>query len=483
MENKELVSILDSLITNHVSESEIVEYKENFFDAVKIGKYISALSNSATIKDEKRAFVFWGIQNETLKVVGTSFNPHAVKVKNENFISWLSQMTNGFDFEFRKIEYENKNIVVLIIPAAKWIETKFKGVAYIRMDSTTLPLDDFPDKKRMLWKKLVKNSFEEEIALQAVTADQVLQLLNFNTYYELLNRKVPEQKDDILTMLVNEGCISKKSSYSNLFDITNLGAILFARSFDNFKTLQQKAIRIIKYNGINRLNASSDVTFDEGYASSFKKILSYLMGILPGREEFKDGIREVKPAYPEIIFRELIPNAMMHQDFLIKGQQPRIEVFEDRVEILNAGEPLIPVNRFLDMAPISRNEQLAKVMHKLHICEERGSGIDRIFEAIERNKMPAPNFRSENYSVTATVFINKKWENYTREDKINLCYQHCCYLYYLEHKAMTNQSLRERFNFGNKDHSVISRIIKDTKDAKLIKNTQENSKKYIPYWA
>ena len=53
-----------------------------------------------------------------------------------------------------------------------------------------------------------------------------------------------------------------------------------------------------------------------------------------------------------------------------------IEIFEDRMEIMNPGVPLVDTQRFLDNPPRSRNETLASLMRRVGICEERGSGVD-----------------------------------------------------------------------------------------------------------
>ena len=55
-----------------------------------------------------------------------------------------------------------------------------------------------------------------------------------------------------------------------------------------------------------------------------------------------------------------------------------IEIFSDRMEITNPGLPLVKTDRFLDSPPRSRNEALASFMRRIHICEERGTGIDKI---------------------------------------------------------------------------------------------------------
>ena len=303
MEDREIIGILDGLISKRVSESEIVEYKTNLFDKEMFGKYISALSNSAALLDEKRAYIFWGIEDETLNVVGTSFEPFNCKINgsNELLIPWLSKMTGDFGFEFRKIEYRGKNIVVLLIPAAKWVETKFKGIAYIRIESQTTTLDRYPDKKRLLWKKLVKETFEEEYAATAKTEKEVLDLLDYASYYQFLNKRIPGNNQDIITMLLNESCITHELNVSSVYNITNLGALLFAKNLEDFHGLSNKAIRIIKYKGINRLEAESDFTFQEGYANGFPHLLNIVKNMLPKEESFENGIRTVHYPYPEII--------------------------------------------------------------------------------------------------------------------------------------------------------------------------------------
>ena len=93
--------------------------------------------------------------------------------------------------------------------------------------------------------------------------------------------------------------------------------------------------------------------------------------------------------YPEIAIRELVANALIHQDFDEKGF-PMIEIFRDRIEISNAGLPLIIPERFIDDYQ-SRNEKLADVLRRARICEEKGSGIDKVITLVELYQLPAPN--------------------------------------------------------------------------------------------
>ena len=112
----------------------------------------------------------------------------------------------------------------------------------------------------------------------------------------------------------------------------------------------------------------------------------------PAKDEIVDGIRKNKPQYPEIIIRELLANALIHQDFTLKGVGPTVEIFDGWFEITNPGELLIDEMRIIDNPPKSRNEALAMLMRRCHICEEEGSGWDKIINAAEENLLPAPRF-------------------------------------------------------------------------------------------
>ena len=86
--------------------------------------------------------------------------------------------------------------------------------------------------------------------------------------------------------------------------------------------------------------------------------------------------KEVK-MYPELAVREL-KQCNYNQDFYETGMGPMVEIFDDRIEITNPGKPLISTLRLIDHSPKSRNERLASFMRRIGICEERGSGIDKV---------------------------------------------------------------------------------------------------------
>ncbi len=148
--------------------------------------------------------------------------------------------------------------------------------------------------------------------------------------------------------------------------------------------------------------------------------------------------------------------------------------------------PLVDVDRFIDHAPVSRNEHLAHLMRRMNLCEVRGSGIDRAIAEIEIYQLPAPEFRNEGDFTKVILYAYKELNAMTRKEKTRACYQHCCLRWVLR-DFMTNSSLRNRFKIEKQNYSTASRLIKETLDSKFIKIADSGSKsnrdkKYIPFW-
>lgn len=113
------------------------------------------------------------------------------------------------------------------------------------------------------------------------------------------------------------------------------------------------------------------------------------------------------PVYPELVVRELVANALIHQKFSVRGAGPMIEIFSDRIEVTNPGEPLVEPGRFLDKPPRSRNESLASSMRRIGVCEERGSGVDKVVLQTELYQLPAPKFEVVGDNTRASLFAPK----------------------------------------------------------------------------
>ena len=190
--------------------------------------------------------------------------------------------------------------------------------------------------------------------------------------------------------------------------------------------------------------------------------------------------------FPKQALRELIANALIHQDFCVTGTSIMIEMYSDRVEISNPGIPPIQIDRFIDEYR-SRYEALANLMRRLGICEEKGSGIDKVVHLAEFLQLPAPDFRTAETRTTAILFTHQDFSEMSKADRVRACYQHCCLLY-VSNQRMSNQTLRERFKLPESKAATVSLIIAATKETGLIKpdDTETSSTRYaryLPFWA
>ena len=295
---------------------------------------------------------------------------------------------------------------------------------------------------------------------------------------------LPDGRDAILHALQSDRIIAPNEVGG--FNITNLGAILFAKNLGAFPSLRRKAVRVIQYRGNGRTETIREQEGSKGYACGFKGLARYLDGILPANEMIEKALRRTVPMFPELAIRELVANALIHQDFQVTGAGPMIEIFDDRIEITNPGEPLVDTQRFLDTPPRSRNETMASLMRRVRICEERGSGIDKVVFQVELFQLPAPLFEVPSGSTRAILFAHKTLANMDGEERIRACYLHAC-LKYVMRDCLTNASLRERFGIRQNNKAVASRRIREAVDAGMIKPFDKNAArklmKYVPYWA
>lgn len=462
-------------------ETEWMERKLNKAIPDEIGEYISALSNSAALHGKRCGYLLWGVDNDSREIVGTSFRPRNEKIGNQELENWLlTQLEPRIDVIMHEGEINGKNVVLLEIQAASYRPVRFRGVEYVRIGSYKKRLHDHPERERALWKLFDEIPFEEGVAKENASSDDVLELLDYPSYFTLMGQPLPDNRVAILERLASEKIIAPQAN--DRFDITNIGAILFARKLQDFDRLSRKALRVIIYRSVNRVETMKEQIGGKGYAIGFEGAISYINDQLPQNEYIGQALREEARMYPEIAIRELVANALIHQDFHVTGSGPMVEIFTDRMEISNPGIPLIDTLRFIDEPPRSRNEQLAGMMRRLRMCEERGSGIDKVIFSIEAYQLPAPDFRVAGNNTITVLFGHRDFSQMDREERIRACYQHTCLLY-VSGKRMSNASLRVRLGIKDSNYPMASRIIRDTIASGLIKVYGEGGSSYMPFWA
>ncbi len=454
------------------SEHQQLEFKEakTQFDNRKLYEYCVALAN------EGGGYLLLGIADKPPRqVVGTQAFNNPVAMAEKLFQSV------GFRVDIEEVAHPDGRVLVFHIPSRP------RGTAYhldgkylMRSGEELVPMSE--DQLRKIFAE-GEPDWLEEYSKTGLDAQQVVELLDTQTFFELFKLPYPTSRAGVMDRLSRERLVDEANG---TYAIRRLGGLLLAKRLDDFPDLARKAARVVVYTGASKLETRLDQTGAKGYAVGFQGLVQFVMNQLPQNEVIEDALRKESKLVPEVVIRELVANALIHQDMMIGGASVMVEIYSNRVEISNPGEPIVPIERFIDGYQ-SRNERLADLMRRFHICEEKSSGVDRVVEAAEVYQLPAPDFRSGYKRTTVIISGPKPFDEMDRQERIRACYQHCCLRYVIGEK-MSNQSLRERFKLPEEKAEAASRIIRDATDAGLVKsdNPEATSKRYaryVPFWA
>lgn len=474
----ELVELLHSLLTLP-AETELVEFKkaENSFSDTDLGEYFSALSNEANLKGVERAWLVFGVDNNTHKVLGTNYKPTRPSL-DEMKKKVGDQTTNRITFdEIYEVKYEERRVVMFQIPAApKGLPIAYKGHYYGR-DGESLVALNLHEIELIRSQAKDVPCFELMAAKDGLSAEDVLGLLDYRKLFERIDRRVPKDEGIILDLLKEYGFAAEAKG---CWTVTNMGALLFAKRLADFEGIRSREVIVRKYEGLNNRVLSAERKTVSGYAVEFEDLLDWIE-IQTSKERIV-ALRDREVTYPKVAVREFLANLMVHQCFDIKGMPLTVEIFGNRLVFTNPGGSLNDVKRLIDLPPCSRNEKLAETLLIVDICERRGSGYDRAVAAIEEMFLPPYKTESGDKFTRVTLFPKKALKDMTQEEKVQACYQHACLLYE-DGLELNNASLRGRFELDAKKSAVASRIIADTIDAGLIKVANEDiqSRKYATY--
>ena len=453
-------------------EDHHLEFKEakRQFDFAKLCKYCVALAN------EGGGHLVLGVTDRCpRRVIGTQ----AYRDLRDTEKKLLEKLKFRVDVE--EFAHPDGRVVVFTVPGrAPGTAYAYEGAYWMRSGDALVPMSQ--DRLRTIFAE-GRPGWLEEHSLTDLRGEHVVALLDTQSYFELLEEPYPTDRNAVLAKLCAERLIDR---HGETYAIRRLAALLLAKRLDAFADLERKATRVVVYDGNSKLKTRLDQSGQKGYAVGFQGLVGFVMAQLPQNEIIEGALRRSVKLLPEVVIREIIANALIHQDFSALGMSPMIEIYENRIEISNPGEPAVEVERFID-GYRSRNERLANIMRRLGICEEKGSGIDRVINAAETYQLPAPDFRSASGRTSVVVFGPKPFGRMDRDDRVRACYQHCALKWVMSEK-MTNRSLRERFKLPAKRAAIVSQIISATMECGLIKpdETVGGSRKYaryLPFWA
>ena len=409
---EEIKKILLSLLQNN--ENEYVEYKEakNNFDFNDLGKYFSALSNGANIANKQFAWLVFGISDKTHEFVNTNYRRGG---NLNNLKKEITQSTNDnmtfldiYDFEI-----DGNRVVMFKIPAAIGVPTTWKNIPYDRANESLIPLNE--SKRNMI--------------LSIKTVDWSRQIIKELSIDDLDKNAILKAREQFKKKNENK---SIASEIDKMDDVTFLNK---AKVLLNGKVTRAAWLLLGNEDTNNYVeNCIPTITWKLQEGTNIIDYEHFTIPFIITMDKASEKIRNLRYRYMpsqaslfpnEVdkydinILRELLNNAIAHQDYRISGRVNIIEM-KDKVLILNEGN-FIPktvdtliVNEGY-VPPYYRNPFLAQAMVNLNMIDTAGMGIRRSFEKLRERFFPMPDYDLSEYNrVKVTLYGKILDEQYSK---------------------------------------------------------------------
>lgn len=384
-------------------ESSTVEFKVETQKPGEIGKYISALANSAALGGHDRAWMVWGVEDGTRRIKGTAFNPWSMKGEgNQSLQMWLVQRTSPkAHFDFHECAHPSGRVVMLEIHPPRAAPIAFDNIRYIRIDSHTTKLSEHPDKEARLWGKLGQGGdWSGELVDGASEADLDAEALAQarQRFTEHLIRSEGDSerhaalRGDVLSWDV--GTFLNKARLAKGGRITR-SALLLLGNDESAHLLSPADVKmswVLRDGGGSTVSSQHfGIPFLLASERLFARIRNVAIEQIPDGTLFPVAIQQYDPW----VVRETLHNAVAHQDYLLGGKINVVE-YPDRLLFSNLGQ-FIPqsVEWMLEQqSPPEhyRNQWLVDGMIRLRMIDQVGSGIRRMFETQRGRFLPLPDY-------------------------------------------------------------------------------------------
>jgi len=341
-----------------------------------------------------------------------------------------------------------------------------------------------PDRLRSIFAE-GEAEFIDQPAASGLEEAAVVALLDVQGFFDLRGRPMPSTRAEMVEALEARRFVMRQPAGD--YAITNLGALVLAKRLGDFDSVARKGVRVIVYDGVSKLQVKDgkDWVADSGYAVGFAKLVDQIHAETPASEEIRAALRKTTHAYPKKALREILGNALVHQDLAERGTGVVVEIYDDRVEVVNPGRPLLDPDRFIDENQ-SRNERLASALRQLGVCDERGHGMDAVVAHIEAHQLPPYQCRLGSRHTSVVLSRYKALNKLAPDERVQAVYQHCC-LRFVSNQITNNESIRERFQIEKQNSAQASRLLREALEAGRIRpvNPDVGTKlmRYLPYWA
>ncbi len=412
MNAQELTALLDRL-RGEPHETEWLEFKENHYEPQVLGEYLSALANAACLAGKPRGYLVFGIQDQTHAVVGTQFDPYAVKAKgNQDLLLWLAMgLQPNVGFEVHVLAHPKGKVVFFEVGPAWDRPVRFYGTAFIRVGTSKTELNKHPEKERAIWSR--RPDWSGHVCEGATLED--LDPAALVKAREQFRIKHPKQAAEVGGW--DDATFLNKAKFTVRGAVTNAALLLLGKP--ESATLLSPAVARISWILKDAQNRELDYEhFGPPFLLQVDRVLGRIRNLnvraLPSGTLFPQEITQYDPW----VIREALHNAIAHQDYGLRG---RVNVVETPSSILltNVG-CFLPgdVDKVIRQdAPLEiyRNPFLAEAMVNLNMIDTQGGGIKRMFQKQRQRFFPMPDFNlAESERVQVSIPGNILDEQYSR---------------------------------------------------------------------
>ena len=397
--------ILNHLLTQ--TENEVVEFKtaENQFDRDKLGRYFSALSNEANLRDKDFAWMVLGVSNDK-QLIGTSFLSSEVAIQGLKHEIANNSTGNLTYREIIPVMADGKRILLLKIPASPHnIVTYWKRIAYGRDGESLVPLSQ--DKIDDIRYQSPVSDWTARVVTNATIDDlDELAVAKARIMFKKVHERIPASEVDgwdIATFLTNSGVMKNGG-------LTRAALILLGKEISANK-LEPGIARV----SWTRIDADGLTIDYEHFTTPFiltvddilKKINNLTMRELPGGTLFPDTMKQ----YDDYTIREALHNCIAHQDYRLNQRINFVET-PDYLFYSNAGT-FIPGTieealEYIGQRKYYRNECLCQAMVNFNMIDTISRGIKTMYAKQRERHFPMPDFQIDNNKQEVNVKIYGK---------------------------------------------------------------------------
>lgn len=468
----ELNIILDELLKN--SENECVEFKraKNNFDVDILGKYFSALSNEANLKNKQYSWIVFGIDDKTHSIDGTNF------YQDNNFNKLKKQIsdnsTDGISFiEIYPLEKDGKRVIMFQIPAASGSPVCWKGFAYGRVGES---LTSLAQNKVEQIKATANYDWSRQILEKATISNLDQEAIKIAREQFKIKYKGKNISDEIDNL--SDIDFLNKSKLTINGQITMACMLLLGKNDDDY--LMNGYTPRMTWKLYDETNVIDYEHFGIPFIISVEKVKSKIRNL---RYRYMVNENTLFPQevdqYDNYILREIINNCIVHQDYRLRGNVNIME-FKDKLIITNEGsfipETVENVLRDGYSSPYYRNQFLANAMVNLNMIDTVGSGIRRVYDIQKRKFFPMPDYDLSNENrVIVTLYGKIIDENYSKLlfEKTNL---DIAKVMLLDRVQKGNKITKEQSDYLKKEELIEGRYPNIYISSKLAKITDEKDK-------